>query len=344
MFEMGYLLAPRHYSAMTLTNRISVALSEDARRCVVFLGSQEGPSGTARIRPTGTGFFIRGGNLLGGGSYLVTARHIAEQLDPPFVIRLNRKGGGADVREIARPGDIEWQFHDDDTVDLAVAALDAPDWANVAHISADHFARTEKMYEKNIGAGDPAYVVGLFHYLHGKEENRPVVFSGNVALLPENEPIPVNGKYVNGYLVQANAISGCSGAPVFVGRTIPITVQDQKSPVLQGWVQGSIWLLGVWQSSWKVRGAEIVTAGNDAQAGDRAPLGMGVVVPVDRLLEILNKPDLRRARMEAAKQHPSNVSATNDSLSPTKGEENPSHQEDFTALLSVAVKKKPQAD
>lgn len=342
MYKMGYLLAPRHYSAMTPTNRISVAISEDARRCVVFLGDQDGPSGTTRIRPKGTGFFIQGGNLLGGGSYLVTAGHIAKQLHPPFVIRLNKKGGGAGVWEIACPGDIEWQFHDDDTVDLAVAAVDTPDWANVTHISADHFARIDKMYEKNIGAGDPAYVVGLFHYLHGKEENRPVVFSGNVALLPENEAIPVDGKHVNGYLVQANAISGCSGAPVFVGRTIPVTVQDQNSPVLQGWVQGSIWLLGVWQSSWKVKGAEIVAVDHDAHTGDMAPLGMGVVVPVDRLLEILNKPDLQLAREGKANRHSHVEEATLDSLPPSTNEIS-RHKEDFTALLNAAVKKKPQA-
>lgn len=101
---------------------------------------------------------------------------------------------------------------------------------------------------------------------------------------------------VEGYLVQANAISGCSGSPVFVARTLEVQLMDQESNVLKGYVDGSIWLLGVWQSSWKVAGAEIIGIKNDG-AGTEAPLGMGIVVPANSLLELLSQPELRQERV-----------------------------------------------
>lgn len=140
----------------------AMAISEAARKCVVFLGYPDGVHGTNRIIPRGTGFFVHGGKLLGGGSYLVTARHVAEKLDPPFVIRLNKKGGGADVIEVDRSEHIRWRYHSDSTVDLAVAPLDPPQWADVIHFSVDHFLREMKLKSKNIGPGDTTYTVGLF--------------------------------------------------------------------------------------------------------------------------------------------------------------------------------------
>ena len=100
-------------------------LTEDVRRNVVFLGWQkEGPIDEAPIDPHGVGFLISGEADKGGGTYLVTAKHVAEKLHTPFVIRFNKKGGGSDLVHIDRPADIRWFTHPDKTVDLAVAAIE----------------------------------------------------------------------------------------------------------------------------------------------------------------------------------------------------------------------------
>ena len=118
-----------------------MALSKDARRCVVFLGSQVGAAGGASIRPHGTAFFFDGGSVLGGGTYLVTARHVASKLDYPCVARLNNKdGSGARVLEIERAQDVNWYYPEDETVDLAVTPLAVPEWSDALAFSADHFA------------------------------------------------------------------------------------------------------------------------------------------------------------------------------------------------------------
>ena len=84
---------------------------------------------------------------------------------------------------------------------------------------------------KDIDAGDNAFVIGLFHPHSGERKNVPVVFRGSVALLPSDELILVGGKQVEGYLVQTNAISGFSGAPVFATRTIRLKA---ASPPMMG--------------------------------------------------------------------------------------------------------------
>jgi hypothetical protein len=289
-----------------------MALSKDARSCVVFIGTQSGQEGSARIKPFGTAFFFQGGRHLKGGSYLVTAGHVARKLiNGPWVLRMNKRGGGARLIEVNRAEDVIWHYHTDETVDLAVTPMAVPEWADVIPFTADHSLHPFKMKSKRIDAGDLAFVVGLFHLLHGKEENRPIVHSGHIAMLPGEERIPITGQdgktiEVEGYLVQTNAISGCSGSPVFAVRSLDVRVppsmfkdpETQGDKPLSGEIPGSLWLLGVWQSSWKVKGSQIVAARTDSEesTGWMAPLGMGVVVPITKLFEILDMPELKATR------------------------------------------------
>lgn len=47
----------------------------------------------------------------------------------------------------------------------------------------------------NIGIGDMCYTIGLFHLLSGKKRNLPIVHTGNIALLPEDEKISVKREF-----------------------------------------------------------------------------------------------------------------------------------------------------
>ena len=67
-----------------------VRLSENVRKTIVYLG-HEIPGAEGEIHPSGTGFIVTNGEP--GGTYLVTAAHVALDLeDQPFDIRLNQKG------------------------------------------------------------------------------------------------------------------------------------------------------------------------------------------------------------------------------------------------------------
>jgi hypothetical protein len=273
-------------------------LSEDARRSVVFLGWQKaGPIDVAPIDPKGTGFLLHGGKSLGKVTFLATARHVAEKLHPPFVVRINKKGGGAGLVHFERPEDINWCYHPDDAVDLAVAPIDAPNWAEATALRADPIFGEDIALISNLDAGDVAWVVGLFHLHHGRQANVPVVHTGHIAVLPGDEPVAVGGKLVSAYLVQANAISGCSGSPVWACNTTFVTQDGER---LVGGHGPVAFLLGVWSSSWKVEKSQIVAVRTDEddRQGTAAPLGMGIVIPAARLGEILKGEQMTRARKE----------------------------------------------
>jgi hypothetical protein len=294
---------------------------------VVFLGWQEaGPIDVAPIDPQGTGFFA----YQNGDVFLVTAKHVAEKLVPPFVARVNKKDGGADLIRFDRPSDVEWCVHDDSTVDIAVAPIKVPSWADFhAWIVGD-----ESEHWKEIDAGSAVCVVGLYHMLFGRRENRPITHVGHIAMLPKDDLIPVDGILREGYLVGANAISGCSGSPVFA-------VGDVRLNIADGGIIGhhtKAVLLGIWSASWKVRASQVVAVREDEDGSIErlAPLGMGIVTPVQKLLDIMGGEKLkaateRRKQKITQSKGPTFDSAPSISASPTNNA-NPNHREDSSVL------------
>ncbi len=73
------------------------------------------------------------------------------------------------------------------------------------------------------------------------------------------------------------------------------------------------------------------------------PAGMGVVVPAERILEVLDLPELKQMREKFERLQPERSAATLDSALPTKAE-NPRHREDFNRLLDAAGKGKRSTD
>ena len=144
----------------------------------------------------------------------------------PFVVRTNLVNGGA----VNIFGDqIEWFYHPDENVDLAVIPFVL------------HKAKYDALYlpemmiksvgEYNIGIGDVCYTIGLFRLLYGSQKNLPVVHTGNIAMVPEDEKIPVEdwdnpysnvkkSKYIEGYLIGAQSLAGLSGAQFLLDQLL----------------------------------------------------------------------------------------------------------------------------
>ena len=107
-------------------------------------------------------------------------------------------------------------------------------------------------------------------------------------------------------------------------------------------------LIGVWASSWKVKNSEIVsvTIDEEDEKGGLAPLGMGVVTPAYRLLEIFESAKIKQASDTFMKRRDQEVSAQEDMMSsvddlefgPPIKDENPQHKEDFNRLLGEPMK------
>jgi Trypsin-like peptidase domain len=324
-----------------------VRLADDARKCVVYLGFRQGDD-DSEIEPIGTGFIVAAGDPV--RPYIVTARHVAEEFKTdPFVIRLNDKDGKGRNDHV---DSAEWFFHpSDENIDVAVREYDPPDWADYLAFPRSSFLSEFKLDSKDIGAGDLAYVVGVFSLLHGKRRNMPAVHTGHISLMALDEPIPVRDwrdetKTVesNGYLVEAQTLPGTSGGPVFVRRSVPMPTSVHGK--LQTWSYGTVWLLGLWQGSWYGAPERYLKLPRDEDI--QVPLGTGIVVPAIDIISALEQDDLmKRNKGKKNEDAPCKAAApailtveTSASDYRPKGA-NPRHREDFTALVSVAARKRP---
>jgi hypothetical protein len=354
-FSKFYTLAPS-VSLPAFGGEIQVRITEDARKCVVFFGVPgEGPIG-GKIEYGGTGFlagYEEGGLTFG---QLATCRHVAKALqaheDTGYFMRLNLFGGGSELISL---GKIDWRFHPDRDVDLAVVPF--------AFLKGeyDHLFYTinikwaDRFAPRHIEVGDLLSIVGLFRPHAGTTKNVPIVHTGNVAVMADPlERVPIKKGETGGttnaevYLVQAPTLEGLSGAPAFVHQPVSLSFLrpfpgEMHSPKAIGGVA----LMGIYSGSWDGEPGKLLAADRGIDRTRRVPVGMGTVVPVDKLIELIREDDLlKKMRKHALDQQKAQDAANEDSAfpAPRASEENPKHREDFNILVDAAARKQKQGD
>jgi hypothetical protein len=300
-------------------------ISDDLRHCVVFIGFKDDTQRSSGIKCAGTAFLLWYKTF----SYLVTVKHVAIQVgDCPFVIRMNRQDGTSDNIYVD-DDDMRWYFNQADTnVDLAVTPFDynlGQAGYNSLLIPDTILANTEILKSESIGIGDLCYTVGLFRLLAGEKRNLPVVHTGNIALLPGDERIPVQDwdapltnkrRHIEGYLVESQSIQGLSGSPVFVRTAIDLSMDPLMPGITARLARSDLYLLGVWQGAWDAPADEVLATDRGREL--RVPVGMGVVVPATKLIEVLETPELQERRAEGEMRRESQAAAKPDA-SPISG-------------------------
>jgi hypothetical protein len=145
------------------------------------------------------------------------------------------------------------------------------------------------------------FVVRLFSRRTGQAQNIPIIRVGNIVAMPE-EPIESATGLQEAYLIELLSIGGLSGSPVFaylggIRREFPIGGEITLTTRA-----GAIHLLGLVHGHWNLASAERVDAVRDALDGrERVNTGIAIVVPITRLLEILDYPAVRAAREKPQK-------------------------------------------
>jgi hypothetical protein len=281
-------LGPACYAPSKAFPEVNVRISEDITKCVAFLGVEDDTLSGAGIRCLGTGFFAAYDQC----RYLITVKHVALGIaDAPFRLRLNRKDGTSDNIDID-VGDIRWFSHSDPDIDLAVVPINYDFAAAGYDVKFLSGLEGPRHGPSGFECGDFTYTVGLFRLLSGKRRNLPVVHSGNIALLPSDEKIPVKDwevidgtRHIEAYLVQSESIQGLSGAPTFARSNIELTDMPtpQRSAALL-FPRRDVGFLGVWQGAWDARPDEARAASLGHEL--RVPVGMGIVIPAYRIVEI----------------------------------------------------------
>jgi hypothetical protein len=178
-----------------------------------------------------------------------------------------------------------------------------------------------------------------------------MVHTGHIALMPPaGEKIPVGNEntkateWVEAYLVESRAINGASGSPVFARPAItfgPIKL-DSGMETKALWPESEIRLLGLFQGAWFLPPDDPLRKAVQSKDGDVVPVGLGVVVPSYKIIELLEEPALadERAKRPAVGARKATVSE----VAPPATDENPNHREDFRRLLGAAARKPPQED
>jgi hypothetical protein len=169
------------------------------------------------------------------------------------------------------------------------------------------FLSPEERIRHSIGIGDDVFTVGLFTYHAGTQRNMPIVRYGNVAMLPD-EPIQVGDGFAEVYLIEARSIGGLSGSPVFVRKTtsLPITSEHLTERKLDG--LGRLFFLGMMRGHWDINESDLNKPSfiHDRRRG--VNLGIGMVVPAAKILEVINHPDLVALRAHREEESRSSVS------------------------------------
>lgn len=275
-------------------------IPEDALQSVVYLGTIGNYQGEkAGIELAGTGFFVSIPSNLGGSFvYIVTAAHVARDLeDTAWGFRGNSSDKNHPLKIFPALEDIKWEYHDDPSVDIAIALIGLPDDLLYKSIK---FGRTHKerweIVEKNHALlkekpilGHEVAIIGLLPFIPGEKVNTPIARFGNISLEPsglipwkENNRV----KMIEAYVIEARSIGGLSGSPVF------IDIGDDNGPLY--------FLIGTVRGHWDK---------------ENVNTGIAAVEPYHKLVEILDKPSLIKAREEMEEKYTKQVQAANDGVS-----------------------------
>jgi hypothetical protein len=329
-------------------------IPDDVRKCVVFLGIKVDGKFVAKA----TGFAIaqeEHGMRLG---YLITAQHVVSGLmtrGHDIWMRTNLKNGQCEETKI--PSE-HWRYHPGLPRESDVAAIMINDWAqsDIQVISVNGSqgiaASTEKLNVLGTELGEEIAIIGLFRSHYGVERNIPIVRSGHIAAFPEE---PVNTRYcghIDAYLIEAMSIGGLSGSPVFlVIPPVRLAKVESQEPGLNSrettFTHGpAIFLLGLVHGHFDIQNLNDDIATEDDAASGGIHAGIGVVVPVEKILETINESGWAQERKKAIMENRiSGGAAVADlEISDAATDKNPRHKEDFTSLLNAAARKKSQDD
>jgi hypothetical protein len=261
------------------------------------------------LRGVGAAFFV--GDPLGvhdaAAVYVVTAKHCVQPFDHqengPFDktwLRVNRRHAGSMHLEIP-PG--RWVCHE--TADVAVLplALNIHTF-DYLYYPVRNGATAEFIKQHAVTPGEDVFITGLLISHPGKSRVLPIVRVGNIAAFP-GDPINLMTGQDSAYLVEVRSLGGLSGSPAFV-HLLPMHA-DARGNV--GSITGAIASTGKTYLMGLVHGF-FPTAENDPDGiGEWAqePLntGISVVVPLERVLDIIDSPafveqrEIARKRLDA---------------------------------------------
>ncbi|MDP8983184.1 MAG: hypothetical protein M3O35_21625 [Acidobacteriota bacterium] len=278
-------------------------VSPELLKCVGYLAEAiQLDSEAIDIDPFGTGFFIAIPSAAHPNKSFcafVTARHlIADHKNLKLCLIVNGRSGQGIVVEI--PENVIWWEHPSDkTADLVLMVFDhQPKDFDIISMHIRDFLTAERMLKADIGVGDEVFFPGLFTKAPGNGRMTPIVRNGNIALIPSGE-IQVESSFADVYLVEAHSLGGMSGSPVFVRETVRIAPYTSDDTPSVAFGIGRLYLMGLMHGHWDINEADINKPSFVHDRPRGVNMGIAVVVPASKILDIVNRPELVASRARA---------------------------------------------
>ena len=340
----------------------TVNLSNQALTNVAFIGIKK----RGKFLPRATAFLVNYRQEQHTFCHLVTAEHVIAGLltrNQEIWLRVNVLGGKTTELLIPDAGNV-FRFHpnnENEPTDVAVCpfTLTHHDEETGETIKIDMtalaldgnpkngFLPSEEFAKNSIVLGAEIAIVGLFRSHYGTNRNIPIVRVGNIAALPGEPVFTKYAGYIKAYLVEARSIAGLSGSPVVVlPDPTAMLAEGLMRPHLE---QQSLALLGLMHGHFDVPNLNEDVVSDEDEPERGVHTGIGVVIPVEKIVETLEHPDLIAMRkkvidrLREAKGATADLVADDASAEPA-GDANPNHLKDFTRLVDVAARKRPQDD
>jgi hypothetical protein len=323
-------------------------------KSAVFLGL-DAESGK---RYLGTGYFVVYSMPERAFMFLLTAAHVAEQLDGfDFYIRANHRRRGV-VELIQKCDTALWWYHPTERkcVDVAAMLLATTDVLelDVNPIPVQMFASESTIKEKNLGIGDEVFMAGLFTNAKGTSKHIPIIRIGNVAMMPEEKIFypskekPDQWLYAN--LLESRSTGGLSGSPVFIRETVRLETFSRGGTMRRASAReesgepsemaglGRFHFFGSMVGHWQIA----VPSGMSLPQLEAVNMGIAPMVPAHKILEVLQQPELldmmkQFARLAKERRTEEEGVAVQDSAPNPK--DHPLTKEEFESTLKKVTRK-----
>jgi hypothetical protein len=297
-----------------------------------------------------SGFFVGiewESNQLRQHLYAVTNKHCITKCSDHVVLRATKIGGDL---EFIESDPIEW--HPLAGHDVSVFPISPAKAANFQYVSSGRFSSPDDFKigdgrPTSLGLGDKVFMVGRFVSDENTAIDQPSARFGNLSLLASPVRHPA-GYDQESFVVEMRSISGYSGSPTFIYWEFG---GGHLDGIKRTMIHSYLGLLGIEWGHIPVRLPVLNKHGVPLpdETFVKSHTSMSGVVPVWRLQELLNSKGLKEQRMkdekdemEKLKKNPT-AEADFASEDPTGDKEpNPRHLEDFTRLVDVAARKRPQ--
>jgi hypothetical protein len=168
---------------------------------------------------------------------------------------------------------------------------------DISPIPIEIFVTDQRMAENDLGLGDEVFTVGLFTRYFGRSTLIPIVRTGNIAMMPKEKVPLAHFGLADVYLVEGRSIGGLSGSPVFCRETMQMPGMDQNGRKRAIAGVGRIHFLGLMHGHW-----DLPREFADAEQAEAVNMGISIVIPATKILEILFSPALIEARGVAAQK------------------------------------------